>query len=470
MINIGNSVEENALGVNDDHEALVALTQTADKSGFATVASEKGVKPDGTRIIKEVELSDDYRLRVEQDAILFTDYPTGTALNTSIWSTRVTTQTVVVGSNRYELNSSGITTINTGSMLRTCRTFPWYKANALYVETALTWSLPPMANWFAEWGLFTATSAIAAITDGVFFRITAGQFRGVICNNSIESYVDLGALPTEAEVHDYVIEICQNTVYFWRDATLLGTIDVPATQFAPLGLAQCQYAVRTYNGAVIPASAIKLQVSAVQISNGGANFNRLWPTVRSGFGDGSYQIPTGAAAGQTANWTNSAAVAAIAAGSLTNVAASFTGLGGQFRFGAPAGADTDFHIMKYQVPVGKTLVVRGVSLDAFNQGAAVATTPTTIQWAVGVGSTADTLAGTEDAIGTKIRRIIPLGITSWLVGALIGQSAPTIYRNYDAPLVIHGGEHFSIIAKVILGTATASQEIRGQVMVNGYFE
>jgi hypothetical protein len=116
------------------------------------------------------------------------------------------------------------------------------------------------------------------------------------------------------------------------------------------------------------------------------------------------------------------------------------------------------------------LIVRGVTLDAFNQGAAVGTTPTTIQWAVGVGSTADTLAGTEDLVGVKVRRVIPLGITSWVVGALVGQQANTIDRNYDVPLVVHGGEYFSILAKVILGTATASQEIRGQVMVNGYFE
>jgi len=111
-----------------------------------------------------------------------------------------------------------------------------------------------------------------------------------------------------------------------------------------------------------------------------------------------------------------------------------------------------------------------VTLDAFNQGAAVGTTPTTIQWAVGVGATADTLAGTEDLVGVKVRRVIPLGITSWVVGALVGQQANTIDRNYDVPLVVHGGEYFSIIAKVILGTATASQEIRGQVQINGYFE
>ena len=466
-----NSGALNGLGINTDHEAKVALTLDSAKSGFSAIASEKGVLPNGDRIIKEFEASDDYRMRTEMDNLLFNDYPIGTALNTSIMTTRLSaSQTVVVGSNRYELNSSGLNTINSGSMIRTCRTFQWYKANALYAETALSWSLPPVANWTAEWGLFNAATAIAAITDGVFFRITAGEFRGVICNNSTESYVNLGTAPNSGDVHDFVIEMCQDTVYFWHESLLLGKIDIPVAQFGPMGLSQCQWAARTYNGAVIPSTAIKLQVSAIQISNGGVDLNRLWPTVRTGMGGGSYQVPSGAAAGQTANWANSAAVTAIAAGSLVNTTGSFTGLGGQFRFGAPAGADTDFHIMKYLVPVGSTLIVRGVRIDSFNQIVAVATTPTTLLWGMAVGSTADTLAGTEDAVGVKVRRVIPLGVQSWLVGALVGQQAIPIDVSRDAAIVVHGGEYLSFFVKVILGTATATQEIRGIISVDGYFE
>jgi len=471
QITDNSSGDLNGLAINTDHEAKVALTQTSTDAGFAGMVSEKGVLPNGTRVMRELEVSDDYRVRTEADSLLFADYATGTTLNSSILSTRVSaSQTVVVGSNRYELNSSGLTTANSGSMIRTSRTFPWFKAHALYGEFNVSWSLEPIANWYAEWGFFNASTAIAAITDGVFFRIRNGEFYGVICNNSNESYVSLGTLPTAGDVHDTIIEITAGTVYFWVNNSLLGKLDVPSTLFGPMALQQCQLAARTYNGAVIPAAAIKLQLSAWQASMGGSDLNRLWPTQKSGMGNGSYQIPSGAAAGQTANWANSGAITAIAAGSLSNTSGSFTGLGGQFRFGAPAGADTDFHIMKYLVPVGSTLVVRGCALDAFNQGAAVGTTPTTIQWAVAVGSTADTLAGTEDLVGVKIRRIVPLGITSWTVGALVGAQANTIDRNYDVPLVVHGGEYFSLVAKVILGTATASQEIRGQLMVNGYFE
>lgn len=466
-----NSSDLNGVGVNIDHEAKVTLNQDAEKSGFVSLASEKGILPNGDRVMREVECSDNYRLRVENDNILFNDYPTGTALNTSILTTRVTaSQTVVVGSNRYELNSSGLTTVNSGSMIRTIRTFPWFKANALYCETALTWTNEPVANWFAEWGLHDATTAIAAITNGAFFRITAGSFRGVMCNAGVETYVDLGTIPDWGDVHDTVIEMCQGVVYFWVNDELRGVLEVPHVQFAPMGLSQIQMAIRTYNGAVLPSAAIKVQVSALQVSIGGFDVNRLWPTVCAGMGRSSCLVPSGAAAGQTANWTNSAAVVMTAAASLANTTPAFTGLGGQFFVGASAAADTDLHIMNYQVPVGSTLVIRGARIETANMVVAVATTAHLLQWAIGIGASAATLAGTEDAVGVTIRRVVPMGLQCFPVASTVGFCATPLDYNFDSPLVVYGGQYVSFFYKVLVGTATATQGFRGTIMVNGYFE
>ena len=299
-VDLVGQVSGHKVEVTEDNELQVALNLDAIKAGFATLASEKGVFPNGNRVMKELECSEDYRLRVEGDNLWLSDYPLGTTLNTSIWSAPVTTQTLTVGSNRYELNSSGISTINTGSMLKSWRTLPWLKANALYVEFALNWSAAPVANWVAEWGYFNASTAIAAITDGAYFQLNGPVFRGVIRNNSVETFVDLGTPPEFASVHNFVIEITQDSCLFWHEGTLLGEVSTPAGQYGPLGLAQCYVAVRTYNGGVAPAAAIKLQVSAIQASNGGADFNRLWPTVQAGMGGGSFQAPTGSTPGQTA--------------------------------------------------------------------------------------------------------------------------------------------------------------------------
>lgn len=452
--------------INEDNELLVALNPDSTKSGFASLVSEKGVLPNGTRLMKELECSEDYRLRVEGDNLWLADYPIGTALNTSIWSGPVTTQTLTVGSNRYELNSSGITTINTGSMLKSWRTFPWFKANALYVEFALNWTAAPVANWIAEWGYFNSSTAIAAITDGAYFQLNGPVFRGVIRNNSVETFVDLGPVLDFGSVHDFVIEITQDSCLFWHEGNLLGEVATPASQYGPLGLQQCYTAVRTYNGAVAPAAAIKLQVSAIQVSNGGADFNRLWPTVMSGMGGGAYQAPTGMAVGQTAAYANGAAPTTRALSATTKME---VGLGGMTAIAAWAGVETDYNVFGYQVPVGKTLLVRGVRIECANLGAIVATTATLLQWSVGIGASADTLAGSESAT-VKVRRAIPLGFQTFPVGAGIGAVAAPIDVNFDAALTIHSGEWFQIIVRAPVGTATASQVLRPMAMVNGYFE
>lgn len=466
MVKIGTSTDANGLGVNADHEALVSLNQDSAKSGFVSLVSEKGVYPNGDRLMKEVEVSEDYRLRTEGDNIWIADYPSGTVVNTRKFATVLTTQTITVGGARYELNSSGITTVNTGSMLRSYKYIPFYKANATYVEFALNWTLAPVANWFAEWGIGLPSSAIAAPADGVFFRITAGQFRGVCVNNSVESYVDLGAVLDPMMVHDFVIEVTMGIVHFWHEGSLLGSLPVPATQFGPTATEALPVFVRTYNGAIAPSQAIKLQVSAIGASNGGADLNRLWPTVQTAMGNSSIQVPTGAAAGQTANYANSAAPASA---TLSNTAAGYTTLGGQFQFAAVAGAETDYALFAYQVPTGKTLVVRGVWIDTMNTGAAVATTVTWLQWAVGAGATAVSLA-TADAAATKSSARVALGNQVFPVAAAIGAQATPIDKNLDAPLAVNSGEFLHIILKMPLGTATASQVIRGIVGVNGYFE
>lgn len=452
--------------VNTDREVLIAPTQTSEKSGFMSLVSEKGVYPNGDRVMKELECSEDYRLRAEVDTLWLYDYPLGTAVNTRKWKTVLTTQTLTIAGARYELNSSGITTVNTGSMLQSWRVVPFYKANTTYVEFNVNWTAAPVANWFAEWGVSNAATAIAAATDGVFFQITAGQFRGVCRNASVETYVDLGLVLKEGVVHDFVIEITQGIVRFWHEGDLLGSVTVPNAQFGATSQPTLPVMVRTYNGAVAPSVAIKLQCSAIQSSNGGVDVNRLWPTQQAGMGNSAVQAPSGSTVGQTGNYANSAAPASA---TLSNTAAGYTTLGGQFQFAAVAGAETDYALFGYQVPAGQTLVMRGIWIDTMNTGAAVATTATWLQWALGVGASAVSLA-TADGAATKSSARIALGNQVFPIASAIGAQATRIDVNLDAPLVVNATEFVHVILKMPLGTATASQVVRGVVGINAYFE
>lgn len=464
-----NSADLNGLAINTDHEAKTALTLAAEKSGFTSLVSEKGIFPNATRLMREIEASEDYRLRVGMDSLWFTDQAIGTVINTSIWTSPTSTMTVTLANNAYIFNAGNSVTANHYAIHKTWRTFPMaYKGSAVYGECTMMYTAQPLTNHSFEGGFFNCATT-ADPTDGVFFRVRDGNLYCVACNNSVEQTVNLGTAPAFGVEHNLVIEVTPISALFWMDNELVAKIENSASTFSIQSQSQLPFQIRQFNGSTAPAYALQIRVSNISVSMADLDNNRLWPTCKAGMGGGCYQVPSGATAGQSANWTNSAAVAMTAAASLVNTTAAFTGLGGQFFVGAPAAADTDLNIMKYLVPANNTLVIRGVRVDCANMVVAVATTAHLLQWGVAIGSTADTLAGTESAT-VKIRRAVPLGLQYFPVASPVGYAANALDINFDAPIVVHGGEYVSFFFKVLVGTATSTQGFRGTIMVNGYFE
>jgi len=160
---------------------------------------------------------------------------------------------------------------------------------------------------------------------------------------------------------------------------------------------------------------------------------------------------------QLANYANSAAPASA---TLSNTAAGYTTLGGQFQFAAVAGAETDYALFGFTVPTGVSLFVDSVFIDTTNTGAAVATTETILQWFIGEAS-AVTLAS------NSFRRF--LGQQVFPIAAAIGAQATPINRTLSTPFVVHSGRFLHIALKMPRGTATASQIIRGGIDIGGYF-
>ena len=96
--------------------------------------------------------------------------------------------------------------------------------------------------------------------------------------------------------------------------------------------------------------------------------------------------------------------------------------------------------------------------------------PSRVQWGIGVGSTAVSLA-TADAATTRAPRRQTLGFHTFAVGAGIGASGGIgIDHWFPAPLLVESGTFFHVICKVPVGTATASQQIRGTVVVDSHWE
>lgn len=116
------------------------------------------------------------------------------------------------------------------------------------------------------------------------------------------------------------------------------------------------------------------------------------------------------------------------------------------------------------MPAPYSFVCTSIQIDTFNAGAAVATTAHVLQWFTSPDQTAISLA-------TATNRRVTLGVQSFAVGAAIGTLAAPVVRDLsDAPLVTNPGRILVVGLKIPVGTATASQIIRGTVAIRGYFE
>lgn len=464
----------NILDVNAQREALVALTLDAQKAGIAAAGAV--VHSGGTgaeRLVREADASPDYRLRVGLDTPLWNDVFNHTQMNLSKYKCVTSTMTAALAGGGLTLNNGNSVAAAAVANIRTYRTFPLFLSYAVYTDIELLFTQDPTIDNVNEFGMFYA-SGTATPTDGVFFRLAAsGALLGVINNNGSEVTVTLD-YDVNANVAAHGLIVTHNDrAEFWIDDVLYGAIDTPNTLGSPSRSMSLPLAFRSYNAGGT-AVAQQMKILSASVSMADMNMLRLWPTVMAGMGNSAVKQPDSVAAGQTANYANTAAPASA---TLSNTAAGYTTLGGQFQFAAVAGAETDYALFAFQVPdgsaavPGKTLMVRGIRIESFNMGAAVATTPTLLQWGVGFGSTAVSLATADSATaGTRAPRRITMGVQSLPIGAVVGYAASPVDINFDAPEIVEPGTFIHIILKIPVGTATASQIVRGVALINGYFE
>jgi len=471
----------NVAEIDSSNRLKVSVESSRAAAGFA---APFGLVDDGTvvsgGIRREIDVSSDFRQRVGMDTLLWQDVFSYTPINNSAYSVITSTMTVDQSTN------PGLMTFNAGAsvttahhaVVRTWRTFPVIASSPLYLYFSAIGVNQTAVNAQCDVGLGYATTTIAP-TDGVFFRWKLdGTLVGVMNNNGVETETAELTRVADNERGEYLIIINDETVEFWIDGIYRAKLDAVTTYtgHGPVRSPALPFVARLFNSGT--ASAAKsIRIAEVSITLADIASNRLWATQMAGMELGAHQIPPGATAGQLTTWGNSAAPSAITLANNGAGANTLLTLGGLWSFAAPAGAETDYVIFTYTVPAGsvtqpgKNLVIRGCRIEAINTGAAVATTPTTLFWALGVGGTAADLA-TADSLtaGTRAFRRIPLGIQSFVVGAAIGAQGPVIDVNLDAPVVVAPGTRVNGIVRVPLGTATASQVMRGTFMVNGYFE
>lgn len=472
--------------VSSTYELQVVTPQTEVNAGFVQCSSEVDAGDvTGTRTVLPMEISDDYRLRVGVDQSLFNTAFEGTIVNTAIFQQVLATATVTQASGFMIVNGGSSVTSGQGNFIRTYRHFPSYGTFPCYVDMWIRETGQTSVNVISEWGLLYLTAvATATPLDGVFFRrLSGGGLRAVINYNGTETEytIDTTNVPARdgvgsydaTEVSHYLIVFHNDIIRFWINDVLVSSIECPGNQQAFTNSSNLPMGFRVINTGAVTPTARQLNIGFVNVSTGDQSTNKPWSHALCGMGQGSYQTQMGTAVAQTTNWANSAAPVSA---TLSNTAAGYTTLGGQYQFAASATNETDWALFGYQNPTGtatlsgKTLYITSIRISKMVLTGAAGVNATYFFWAAASGSSVVSLA-TADATTTSSPKRVPLNVQSFLAAAPIGTAADG--ENFDfseAPIIVPAGTFFHIILKQLNGAATASLVWRGHVTVTGYFE
>jgi hypothetical protein len=347
-------------------------------------------------------------------------------------------------------------------------------------------TVAPQSNTTTEWGAFSiaALPGAAAPTDGVFFRFnSSGEFRGVVNYNGTETTTASITPPTVNVNHDYLIVIQTNTILFYVDDIVVGTITLltdAATQGQPMMQASVPITIRHINGGSAPSLAMQFKVTDIFMTMLGGDVGRSWADQKAGFGHMLYQGQNGGTMGTTALYANSSNPGVAVPTNTT--AALGTGLGGKFQETLTLAAGTDGIIMSYQIPTGavgqtpRNLIITGLVITGVVT-VALTTNALSGTMSLAYGHTAVSMATAE--LGsfvtgtTKAPRRVPLCATS-LASATSAPGTPVagLPATFDfkgGPIVVAPGEFLAITHNKVT-TAPATGAIMWVFSFTGYWE
>lgn len=418
----------------------------------------------GTPYLASPETDDDFRLRIAADTLLDVETFNYTAQNTGKHTYANSTITATWSTAGLTTNGGNVTTTGTGLTFGTYAEFPLLGNSHLFAEFNASLTNQPTTNFVVDFGMFRRGSATAyAPTDGVYFRINASGWQGVINYNGAETTVALDFTYETNKKYQFIISISERCVEFWIDNVLYGELETPSGQGQPFMSSTLPISIRhAHTGTT--AGVINFVLNDYNVTLGGSNFSRtLGETGNGAFG--SYQGLSGGTMGSLTVYTNSSNPTAAVPSNTALTANLPAGLGGQAweTFTSGLAANTDGILMSYQVPAGtvsvqgKRLKITGVKMSAFVQtvltGGGFNST-----FALAFGHTAASLA-TGEAATTKARRIVLLPEFTQTVpsaaAALSLISQNSTYSPFPEPIYVNPGEFVAFTVKHIGTVATA---------------
>jgi len=484
--------------VDTNGNAHVVTPTTISQSGFAAAASEQDDGTViGTRRLKAMEVTEDFRLRVGMDSVLFHHSFEGTNIARDRIQQNDTTATSAQTNQALTINSGLSVTNGQGSNIRTYRTFPLFGSYSTYGEIWAAHGNPTATNAVSEWGFGYCSGVTVQLTDGIFFRLTGGgTLRAVVANSSVDVLAEditTTNIPSRdgsgsfdlTETNHYVIQVHNNSALFWINNVLVKELKCVSTVGSMTSASEQPLFARSYIPAGPNASTARtLILRFLNVSQGEAATNKPWSHQVAGSGQGAYQIQPGTASGPnvtrgagTLGWPTSAT--ARAAGTFTaTTAPALASLGGMYLTPAMStlATDVDYPVFSYQNPAGsatlpgKTLYITGVRVGESCAVAAASTNSMILMHIIGVGSTSSATTATEAATVVAARGVV---VGSHGFGA--SDAAGTMKQGYfvdfsNGPLVVPPGLFISFILRTF-GTVTSNTlTVSGSVAFIGYYE
>lgn len=480
----GGSNAAGKVNVTSDYELAVAPTKSYASSGIVSVSAESSPATDtGGRMVRPLEATDDHRLRVvSENASYWRVFQNGGVSHDIMRGASGMSQTfggIVGGGLRFNTTPTG--TNAAFCQIATWRSFRIPPEGCLYAAFNLQIPIHKTNQTWAA-GFHTHTnmsmSTFPTLNSGVWVRRTGGgTVELVLRRNAVDiatATVDMSNV-TDGQWHHIVLGVSHYHAEVWFNGELKAKLDFHTGlnplpyQYAAAGM---KLNVIQYNdGVVVSPETLALMSWGVWDAASSSNVTAAEQSALRG------AVPPNAqsAQGQATQWGNSAAPTAL---TLSNTAATLTNTinGALCSFAAVASATTDYVILAWlndgssSQDTHGTFMLTGVQISAVNTGAANSgTVPTTLLFAVAVGSSGVSLATVDNDTGKSPRRY-GVGTVEIPINALIGQSANrSIDYRFANPLPVNDNEHCHLIMRVLSGAATASQVVVLNVQLLGYF-
>jgi len=387
----------------------------------------------------------------------------GATINTQKWNVANTSFAPAQTGSGLSLNPTNLTTANAVSNYRSFKQY--FKSPRVPLQTKKRLRASLVNNSIFEMGFGDPSGTTAIIPNSAHWRIAGTSAVPVLTSNNDEvtgDVVDLAPYVLNYLIYDVIVDAdgAFYTIHDTQNDTIVASqrLQVKLTWAAMWTVTRLPEFWRLYNTAIAPATAPLVIITESATLSHDLALPRPWYDTLAMNSLGGQTSPT--AFTQLQNYANSVAPVSAA---LSNTAAGYATLGGQFQFVAVGGAETDYNLFSLTAPVGYQFVCKGIRIEAFNTVVAVATTPTVMQWGIGSNGATVNLSS-----GGAIRRA--LGVQTFPVGAAVGAAGAVIDKTFAVPQVTESGRVFSVILKMPIGTATATEIFRGTVDIDGYFE